>query len=166
MAEGGGLREAVGDVARHASAVARLQAELSRSELRSSGLLGFGAAVFAVMAFLLLTTLFVAALAIPLPLWLAILIVLVVYATLAAVLGAAFKRSRQAGVATDQARITMATLRSARANGAGNTTAPPATPSPTAPFQTPTAPASPPTPTPPPAAAPAADEQPRQVDGG
>jgi len=130
MPEGGGIKDAVSDVARHASAVARLQAELSRSELRSSGLLGFGAAVFAVMAFLLLTVLFVAVLAIPLPLWLAILIVLLVYGSLSAVLGIAFRRSRQAGVAKDQARITIATLKSARAGGSG---APqPATPTPAA----------------------------------
>jgi hypothetical protein len=122
MPEGGGLREAVRDVARHASAVARLQGELTRSELRSSGLLGFGAAVFAVMSFLLLTTLFVAALAIPLPLWLAILIVMLVYMALAGVLGVAFRASRQSGVAKDQARITMATLRSARSNAGGDAT--------------------------------------------
>jgi hypothetical protein len=121
MTEGGGLREAANDVARHASAVARLQAELTRSELRSSGVLGFGAAVFAVMAFLLLTTLLVAALAIPFPVWLAILIVMLVYMALAVVLGAAFRKSRQAGVAKDQARVTAAALGLGRRAGTSAT---------------------------------------------
>jgi len=148
MPKDGGFREAVGDVARHASAVARLQSELTRSEVRSSALLAFGAAVFAVMAFLLLTTLFVASLAIPLPLWLAILIVMLVYLALAGVLAVAFRATRQSGVAKDQARLTLAALRSARGDGAGQTSAP------TTPPPLPTAPE------------PVADIQERHVDHG
>jgi len=109
-----GLRQAATDVLRHAKAVARLHGELTRSEVRTSGVLGFGAAVFAVMSFLLLTTLFVAALAIPLPLWLAILIVTVLYASMAAVLGIAFRKSRQEGVAKDQVGLTAAALGAGR----------------------------------------------------
>ncbi|HEY7280633.1 MAG TPA: phage holin family protein, partial [Actinomycetota bacterium] len=89
MARGGGLREALREVAQSASNVARLQAELSRSDLKQTSALGLGAAVFGVLAFLLLTTLFVIALAIPLPAWLAILIVMLVYMAIAAALGAA-----------------------------------------------------------------------------
>jgi hypothetical protein len=116
-----GLRQAATDVARHAKAVARLHAELTKSEVRSSGLLGFGAAVFAVLGFLLLTTLFVVALAIPLPLWLATLIVTLVYFAVAAVLGLALRKTRQESVAKDQVRLTAAALGAGRKGAAART---------------------------------------------
>jgi hypothetical protein len=131
MARGGGLREALREVAQSASNVARLQAELSRSDLKQTSALGLGAAVFGVLAFLLLTTLFVIALAIPLPAWLAILIVMLVYMAIAAALGAAYRHARVNSVARQQARVTSATLK--RISGKGAPAPPPVAPPPAGP---------------------------------
>jgi hypothetical protein len=121
-----GLRAAAKEVAQRAASVARLQAELARSEMRGTALLGAGAAVFAIVGFMLLTCLFVVALAVPLPAWLATLIVTVVYFAVAAALGVAFRQARQGAVARDQARITAAAVRRARGDGAAESTlAPP-----------------------------------------
>jgi len=111
MADRGGLREAAQEVARRAASVARLQSELARSELKSSSALAFGAAVFGVFAFALFTTLLVAALAIPLPVWLSVLIVMVLYLIAAGVLGSAFRRTKGAPLAKQQARVTATALR-------------------------------------------------------
>jgi hypothetical protein len=119
---GVGLRGAVKEVARRASAVARLQAELTKAELASTGKnaaigggLAAGAAFLGVFVFALLTTLFVVALAIPLPLWLAVLIVLVAYLIVAAVLGLLarnhFAQARGPRLAAEQAKLTAGALR-------------------------------------------------------
>jgi hypothetical protein len=117
MPEGAGLRAAVREVAQRASAVARLQAELVKTELADTGKntgvgvgLVIGAAFIGVFAFGLLTALFVVALANALPLWLSILIVLVVYLGLAALLGLIarnrFSQAKGAPQAAQQARLT------------------------------------------------------------
>jgi hypothetical protein len=122
MAAGKGLGGAVKEVARRVSAVARLQAELTKAELASSGKnagigagLAAGAAFLAVFVFALLTTLFVVALAIPLPLWLAVLIVLVVYLIVTALLGLLarnhFAKVNGPKLAAEQAKLTSAALR-------------------------------------------------------
>ena len=121
MAERKGLRGAISEVAQRASAVVRLQTELTRAELASSGKnaaagagLMIAAAFFAVFAFALLTALFVVALAIALPLWLAILIVLVVYLIVAAILvllgRGRFREAKGAPMAREQARLTKAAV--------------------------------------------------------
>lgn len=121
MAAGAGLRGAIKDVARRATAVARLQAELAKAELAKSGKnagvglgLIIGAALIGFFAFALLTALFVVALANALPLWLSILIVLVVYLIVVAILGSLarshFNRAKGASVAAEQARLTLDAL--------------------------------------------------------
>jgi len=121
---GVGLRRAVKEVARRASAVARLQAELTKAELANTGKnagigagLAAGAAFLAVFVFALLTTLLVVALALPLPLWLAVLIVLVVYLIVAAVLGLLarnhFAQAKGPRLAAEQAKLTVGALRGA-----------------------------------------------------
>ena len=128
MAAGNGLRGALREVAQSASSVARLQAELTRSDLKTSSVLGLGAAMFAFMGFLLLTTLFVIALAIPLPAWLAILIVMVVYLAVAAVLGIRYRQTRGGSIAREQAQLTAAVFRGIR--GSDDVPSVPAAPEP------------------------------------
>src|SRR3954447_20188504 len=122
MAAGTGLGGAVKEVARRASAVLRLQAELTKTELAANGKdaaigagLAAGAAFLAVFVFALLTTLFVVALAIPLPLWLAVLIVMVVYLVVTAVLGlvarSQFAKVKGPKLAAEQAKLTSAAFR-------------------------------------------------------
>ena len=117
MAANGGLREAARDVGRRAAAVLRLQVELARAELSSTGKnaaagtgLVVAAAFVAFFAFALLTTLFVVALALAVPLWLSVLIVFVVYVIVAAVLGllarSRFRRANGVPLASEQARRT------------------------------------------------------------
>jgi len=117
MATGTGLRDAVSEVARRASAVLRLQTELAKAELAKTGKnaaagagLAIGAAFFAVFAFALLTSLLVAALALVLPVWLSILIIMVLYLIVVGVLillaRGRFRRANGIPLATEQARIT------------------------------------------------------------
>jgi hypothetical protein len=95
---------------------------LTKAELASTGKnaaigggLAAGAAFLGVFVFALLTTLFVVALAIPLPLWLAVLIVLVAYLIVAAVLGLLarnhFAQARGPRLAAEQAKLTAGALR-------------------------------------------------------
>ena len=131
MAANGGLREAAKEVRRRASAVLRLQAELAKAELASTGKnaaagtgLVVAAAFVAFFALALLTTLFVVALALAVPLWLSVLIVFVVYVILAGVLGllarSRFRRVNGVPLASEQARRT----RDALGLGAGAEGAP------------------------------------------
>jgi tetrahydromethanopterin S-methyltransferase subunit G len=121
MPAGAGLRGAVKDVARRASAVARLQVELVKAELANTGKnagvgigLVIGAVFIGVFALALLTALFVVVLAIALPMWLSILIVLVVYLIVIAILGALarnrFRQAKGAPLAAEQARLTFDAL--------------------------------------------------------
>ena len=121
MATGTGLRDAVSEVARRASAVLRLQTELAKAELAKTGKnaaagagLAIGAAFFAVFAFALLTSLLVAALALVLPVWLSILIIMVLYFVVVGVLillaRARFRRANGTPLAKEQARITKEAL--------------------------------------------------------
>jgi uncharacterized protein (DUF983 family) len=125
MLAGTGLRGTLKEVARRATTVARLQAELAKAELASTGKnAGAGAALAAAAAFVgvfvfaLFTALLVVALAIALPVWLSILIVLVVYLIVAAVLGAIarslFRRAKGAPLTSEQARLTASALRPGR----------------------------------------------------
>jgi hypothetical protein len=125
MPSGAGLRGAVKEVARRASAVARLQVELTKTEVADTGksagagaALAAGAAFIGVFAFALLTTLFVVALAIAMPLWLSVLTVLVVYLIVAALLGALarnrFGQAKGPRQAKEQARLTAEALKGRR----------------------------------------------------
>src|SRR4051794_2767917 len=117
MSAGTGLRGTLKEVARRATTVARLQAELAKAELASTGknagagaALAAGAAFVGVLAVALFTALLVVALAIVLPAWLSVLIVLVVYLIVVAVLGAIartlFRRAKGAPLTPEQARLT------------------------------------------------------------
>jgi hypothetical protein len=140
MATGTGLRDAIGEVARRASAVVRLQAELARAELAKTGQnaaagagTAIGAAFLAVFVFALLTALFVAALALVLPVWLSILIVMVVYIIVILVLillaRSRFRRVNGMPLAVQQAKITQEALGFAQpGNGATNDVSPGAQP--------------------------------------
>jgi hypothetical protein len=141
MLAGAGLRGAFKEVARRASAVARLQAELAKAELASTGKnagagagLAVGAAFIGVFAFALLTALLVVALAIALPVWLSILIVLLAYVIVVAVLGALaqsrFRRAKGAPLASEQARLTASALGLGRDGEARPTLTRPNEPSP------------------------------------
>jgi len=138
MAGGTGLRDSVREVARRGAAVLRLQAELARAELRSSaqnagaGLaLLVAAAFFAFFAFALMTGLFVALLALALPLWASVLIVLGVYLlvvlTLILVARSRFRAVKGAPLAREQLRLTTSALGFDRASD-GTTTGTPGTP--------------------------------------
>ncbi len=116
-----GLRAAVKEVAQRATAVSRLQAELVKAELASTGknagigaALAFAAAFIGVFVFGLVTALLVVVLAIPLPLWLSILIVLVLYLIVMAALGALardrFNKTKGPRLSKEQARLTAAAL--------------------------------------------------------
>jgi hypothetical protein len=122
MAGGKGIGASVKEVVRRASAVAKLQAELTKAELASTGKnagigagLAAGAAFIAVFAFALLTTLFVVLLALAVDLWLSVLIVLVVYLALAALLGILaknhFQQAKGPQLAKEQAQLTAKALR-------------------------------------------------------
>ena len=121
MAAGTGVRGAVKEVARRASAVARLQAELAKAEFARTGKnagagagLALGAAFLGVFVFALLTALFVVALAYALPLWASILIVMIVYLLVAGGLVALsrdrFRHAKGMSVASEQARLTASAL--------------------------------------------------------
>lgn len=121
MAAGSGLRDSVKEVARHGAAVLRLQAELARAELRDTaknagaGLaLVIGAAFFAFFVFALLTGLFVALLALALPVWASVLIVMVVYIVVIIVLvmvaRGRFRQAKGTPLAREQARLTKSAL--------------------------------------------------------
>ena len=121
MAAGTGLRDSIKEVARRGGAVLRLQAELAKAELRDTaknagaGLgLVVGAAFLAFFVLALLTALFVALLALVLPVWASILIVMVVYIVVVAVLvlvaRGRFRRAKGTPLSREQARLTSAAL--------------------------------------------------------
>ena len=87
----GGLNSAAREVADHASAIARLELELARLELRDKAIalatgtgLGTGALLFAFFALAFLLSAIAAAFALVMPVWAALLLTAVLLATLTA----------------------------------------------------------------------------------
>jgi len=131
MAAGTRLRDSVREVARRGAAVLRLQAELAKAELRDTaknagaGLaLVIAAAFLAFFVFALLTGLFVALLALALPVWASVLIVMVVYIIVVLVLvlvaRGRFRQAKGTPLAREQAKLTASALGLDRLkNGAG-----------------------------------------------